>query len=94
MWLRPHKGERVPTRDGGQAVFYLLKYPRPSEGGTPHHNGIHTIALEALLSTLGCGDVAIADDRDVHSGIAFYFAYQGPVGLACVHLTTGAAMYG
>ena len=43
---------------------------------------------------LGGGDVAIADDGDVDAGIALHLADESPVGLAGVHLGTGAPMDG
>src|SRR5574344_1455248 len=77
-----------------QIVAHLLEYPWPSEGGTPNHDGIHSVAFKALLGTLGGGDVAIADDGDMDAWIAFHLADERPVSIACVHLRTGTTVDG
>ena len=38
------------------------------------------------------GDIAVAEDRDVHARVVLHFANQCPVGRALVHLGLGAAM--
>ena len=75
-------------------IAYFLEYPRSSERGTSHHDGIYAITLEGLLGTLGRRDVAIADDGYMYAWIALHLAYQCPVGLASVHLAAGASVDG
>ena len=67
-------------------MCYFLEYPRPTEGGTTYHHGIHAIAFEGLPGLFCLGDVAVADNGDVHAGIDLDKADVRPVGIACVHL--------
>ena len=77
-----------------QIVAYLAENPGPSEGGSPHHYGVHSVALEAFLCALGCVDVSVADNGDVDAWVALHFPDQCPVGFARVHLCPSATVYG
>ena len=77
-----------------QIVRHFLENPRTAEAGAAYHDGIHSIAVETLLGALGSGDIAIADDGNVHTRIVLHFADECPVGFAGVHLATRAAMDG
>ena len=59
-----------------------------------HHNAVHAVTVEILFGFLGGIDVAVADDGNGHTGIVLHLPYEGPVGLALVHLLTGAAVDG
>ena len=90
----PGRGEVLQRFAGFQIMFYFAEYPRAAEAGAAYHDGVHAVAFEALPGALGGGDVAVADDGDVHAGVAFHFTYQRPVGLAGVHLCAGAPVDG
>ena len=75
-------------------MLHLLEDPRTAKAGSANHDTIHAVAVKAFARTLGGGDVAIADDGDVHAWIVFHLANQGPVGLTGVHLRASAAMNG
>ena len=79
---------------GESAALQLAEYPRASECGTSHHYGIHTVAVETFAHTLLGADVAVSYDGDMHARIVLHLAYQCPVGLALIHLRTGAAVDG
>ena len=68
--------------------------PRTSEGGATNHDGINAVGLESLVGFVEIMDVAITYNRNMYARIALYFAYQRPVGIACVHLTAGATVNG
>ena len=98
--LPPYHLHALVHRQGCRAYaiahisLYIAEYPRRPDGGTPYHDAIHAIAVEAFGGTLGGRHVAIAYDGDVHPGIVFHLAYQSPVGLAGVHLAAGTPVYG
>ena len=45
--------EREVLRTSVEIVAHLLEYPRASEGGASHHNGIHAVVVESALGILG-----------------------------------------
>ena len=68
--------------------------PWMTEGCAPYHYAVNAVTVEALLRLLRRVDIAIANDGNVHTRIGLDLTYQRPVGLALVHLATGAAVYG
>ena len=64
----------------------FFKYPRPAVSGAADHDAVDVVAFECRRSLFRRVDVAVADDRDMHSRVAFYLADQRPVGLAAVKL--------
>ena len=77
-----------------QDIHDFLENPWAAESGTPHHDGIHPVAVETLTGTFGRGYVAIADDGNRHARIVFHLADERPVRFAGVHLRPGTAVYG
>ena len=49
---------------------HITEDPGLPECGTPHHHRIHTIGVEGMKGLLRSGDVAIADDGDMDTGVA------------------------
>ena len=85
--------------DGDGAFFFtpkkslcLLEYPRIANGGTTNENAVDTVASASLDGLLGSGDVAVAEDGDVHAGVVLNLADEGPVSGALVHLGLGASV--
>ncbi len=77
-----------------ECEFLATEYPRTSEGGATNHDGIDAISVEGFVCLVQRLNVAIANDGDMDAGIALYFTDEGPIGIACVHLTAGATMNG
>ena len=77
-----------------QIMLHLFKYPWTAEAGTAYHNSVHSITVETLLAALRRCHIPVADDRDMHPRIIFYFSYQRPVCFSGVHLCTGTTVYG
>ena len=75
-------------------MFHFLEYPGTAKAGTAYHNGIHSIAVKALFGSLGSGDIAVADDGNMHTGIVLDLTDQSPVRLARIHLGAGTAVNG
>ena len=78
---------------GLQIVFHVLEYPRAAECGTSHHYCVHAIAVETLFGSLRGGNVAVSDNRDMHTRIVLYLPYQRPVCIASVHLAACPPVY-
>lgn len=72
----------------------VLEEPRLSEGSTTNHHGIYAVAIETFFGSFGSSDVAISDDWDGDARAVLYFADEGPVGFALVHLGAGASVDG
>ena len=81
-------------RSAVECIADFFEYPRTSEGGATHHHCVHTIFLKTAEGICARGDVAIADDGDVHARIALHFANERPIGFSCVHLATRATVNG
>ena len=76
-----------------QQALGLLEYPGVADCPAAYENAIHTIAATGFHGLLWSGDVAVAENRDMHAGIVFYLADEGPVGGALIHLGLGASVY-
>ena len=76
------------------SLTHLFEYPWTAEGSPAHHHSIHPIALKGKACLFACGDVAVADDRDMYARVVLHLAYQGPVRLPRVHLRTRPTMDG
>ena len=68
--------------------------PRTAEGGTAYHDAIDAVLAEGTVGIVQRPDVAVADDGNVDAGIALHVTDECPVGLAGVHLATGAPVDG
>ena len=75
-----------------EAGFHFGEEPGGTEGGTTDHDGIDAVLFETFLGAFGGGDISVSDDGDVDSGVIFHFADQGPIGIAAIHLRTGATV--
>ena len=75
-------------------MAHLLEDPRLPDGRTAYHDGIHAVGVEGATSLFARGDIAVADDGDVHAGIVLHRPDERPVSLPRVHLGTGTAMDG
>ena len=87
-------GQRRVLRTALQIVRHLLEYPRTTERGSAYHHCVNAIAVESVLCLLRRADVTIADNGNVDTGIVLHLAYKSPVGIARIHLGTGATVYG
>ena len=76
----------------GEVVFGLLKDPGIRHRGAANHHAAHGGAGFAHFDIDAAGEVAVADDGDLHGLGAF--ADDIPVGEAGVALGAGAAMDG
>ena len=70
----------------------MLEYPGVADGGAPYQYAIHAVAATCFDSLLWGGDVAVAEDGDMHTGVVLHLTDEGPVGGALVHLGLGAAV--
>ena len=75
-----------------QQSLGLLEYPGVADGCTADEDAVDAVASACFDSLLGGGDVAVAEDRDMHAGVVLDLADEGPVGGALVHLGLGAAV--
>ena len=73
-------------------MFALAENPRTAIGGSANHHGIYTIAVETLGSPLGGGHIAVADNGNMDCGVVLDLTNQSPVGIAAIHLRTGATV--
>src|SRR5690606_1163883 len=89
-----------PLGDGGagqvfaglEEVFDFTEYPRVADGSTANHDAVHLVLHAPCRSLLYAVHVAIAEDGDTDTGVAFDFADKVPIGLPFVHLRAGTAM--
>ena len=84
-------GQRLARRE---VMFHLAEDPGAADAASANHYAVYAIVVEALFALLGGHHVAVANDGDRHAWVALHLANQAPVGLACVHLRTGATMDG
>ena len=75
-----------------EVVTDLLEEPGVAEGGAAYHHRVHAVAVETFFGAFGRGDVAVADDGDMHAGVVLDLADECPVGFAGVHLAARAAV--
>ena len=75
-----------------EVMLHILENPWAPEGGASDHDSIYSKFIEASLGLFGGGDIAITNDGDVYARVVFDFAYECPVGITTVHLTTCATM--
>ena len=86
--------ERLVGGPSVEEVAHLLEYPRPSESGASHHHRIHAVLVESVACLLRRADVAVAYDGYVYAWVLLHLSYQGPVGVARVHLCSCPSVYG
>ena len=75
-----------------QQPLCLLEYPWVADGTATNQDAVDTVALAGLDGLLGSGDIAIAEDGDVHAGVVLHLADERPVGRTLIHLGFGAAV--
>ena len=88
-----HSSRNV-KRNTIKRIADFLEYPRTAKGGATHHDRIYTILFKTAECICTGGDVAIANNGDVHARIALHFANQRPIGFSCVHLATCTTVNG
>ena len=71
-------------------IFYLPEDPGVAEARAAYHDAVDPVGLESPQGGGAVGDVAVADDRDVHAGVVLHLADQRPVRGALVHLAARA----
>lgn len=82
----------IPVSRYPEAGFHFGEEPWGTKGGTTDHDGIDTVLFETFFSAFRGGDISVSDDGDVDSGTVFDFPDKGPIGIAAIHLRTGATV--
>ena len=77
-----------------EQMLYFLEYPRTTERCPRHHDTVDAISLKSIFGLDGGVYITITYYGYGHSGIAFDFSDQSPVGFSLVHLATGTTVYG
>ena len=77
-----------------EVVLHLLEDPGLTDGSTADHHPIDAVAIEGKSGLFARGDIPVADDGYVHTGIVLDGADERPVSLTGVHLSSGTSVDG
>lgn len=82
----------VPFGEPLEGALALFEDPWVADGGTADEDAVDAVTYLAINGLRCCGDVAIAEDGNMDSGVILHGANHGPVGSAAIHLILSASV--
>src|SRR5690554_7740520 len=79
---------------GFNKVFHFFKKPRITNTRPANHRTVQPVFIAHFNGAFWGVDIAISKNRNVHSGIVFYFGNQRPIGISFIHLNACSAVNG
>src|SRR5690606_19595058 len=74
-------------------MFDLSEYPGITDSGPADHDTVYPVTVFVFHCFLRTVYIAVSEDGYMNAWVVFYFSDKCPVGIALIHLATGAPMY-